>query len=287
MPADAVPGPTDPKRWRFSSTRALVGASRNLVWTHPRRSAAAEEAGGRTSGTPFRVAPAPTSARYMSLAAGCQIHAALVSPPRTSATITAHCGDPETKLAVPSRGSTSQICSLRSACASPEPPENSSSPTKTASGISSPNRVFNWRSASSSATVTSSPGDLNRTSVSRRASKRGSMASAETSWSMSPTLSIRSSLVADTVATMVNDDFSNVRPDRSSAGCDPQRADHRSGVAMKPWSSARITGRPCVLAHPHPTLRTDTPTAARSAPLGPGEPRGGRSAGRRTSRRRG
>ena len=78
----------------------------------------------------------------MTLAVGCQIHAAVVSPPRTSATITAHSGLPETKLAVPSRGSTSHNFSPRSASDSPAPPENPSSPTNRASGISSPNRAL-------------------------------------------------------------------------------------------------------------------------------------------------
>ena len=108
------------------------------------------------------------------LGGGLQIHAAVVSPPRTSATITAHSVDPETKLTVPSRGSTSQTCSLHSASDSPVPLENSSSPTNRASGTSSPNRDFNWCSASSSAPVTTSPGNLNRTSASRSVSNRGS-----------------------------------------------------------------------------------------------------------------
>jgi hypothetical protein len=70
-------------------TLASVGASRYFVRANPCRSDATMEAGWRRIGTPFRVAPAPSSAWCITLSNGCQIQAARVSFPLTSATITA------------------------------------------------------------------------------------------------------------------------------------------------------------------------------------------------------
>ena len=75
------------------------------------RGSASSGTGVRVMRSPSRKTPAPRSATQATSCSGCQIQARTVSPPLTSATITAWSGEPWTKFLVPSTGSTVKACS--------------------------------------------------------------------------------------------------------------------------------------------------------------------------------
>lgn len=172
-PQHISPGNASPILSVRARTARATSEGMKRVNTAPRKQAGPGEPGFVAIRLPSIQAPAPRSATAIVPLKGSSIHAAIISPCDSRATIKANGGLPAAKFAVPSRGSTNQTAPSSRSARSDGLSAVASSPTTRLPLHNARSRGVMRISASRSAIVTTSPGDFSSMSPAARARKRG------------------------------------------------------------------------------------------------------------------